>query len=250
MKIHGRWRTLPSTPLQADNANVKRICCLVATALIACAQTYDLQRTQMVRDQIAARGIKNPAVLKAMRETPREQFMPPGVRSFAYKDQPVPIGYGQTMSQPYIVAFMTEALDMTKAHRVLEIGTGSGYQAAILSSLAKEVYTIEIVEELAQSASAVLNRLGYHNVVVRHGDGYGGWPDKAPFDRIVLTAAPPELPTALIDQLKPGGKLLAPVGDQSAAQELTLVEKTADGKITSRAVLPVRFVPMIKRGDR
>ena len=153
---------------------MKRICCLVATALMACAQAYDLQRTQMVRDQIAARGIKNPAVLRAMRETPREQFMPPGVRAFAYKDQPVPIGYGQTMSQPYIVAFMTEALDMTKAHRVLEIGTGSGYQAAILSFLAKEVYTIEIVEPLAQSASAVLNRLGYHNVVVRHGDGYGG----------------------------------------------------------------------------
>jgi protein-L-isoaspartate(D-aspartate) O-methyltransferase len=145
---------------------------------------------------------------------------------------------------------MTEALDITKAHRVLEIGTGSGYQAAILSSLAKDVYTIEIVEPLAQSASAVLNRLGYNNVVVRHGDGYGGWPDKAPFDRIVLTAAPPELPTILIDQLKRGGKLLAPVGDQSAAQELTLVEKTADGKITRRAVLPVRFVPMIKRGDR
>ena len=196
---------------------MKRICCLVATALIACAQAYDVQRTQMVRDQIVARGIKDAAVLKAMRETPREQFMPPGVRAFAYKDQPVPIGYGQTMSQPYIVAFMTEALGVTKAHRVLEIGTGSGYQAAILSSLAKEVYTIEIVEPLAQSASAVLNRLGYHNVVVRHGDGYGGWPDKAPFDRIVLTAAPPELPTTLIDQLKAGGKLLAPVGDQSAA---------------------------------
>jgi protein-L-isoaspartate(D-aspartate) O-methyltransferase len=176
--------------------------------------------------------------------------MPPGVRAFAYKDQPVPIGYGQTMSQPYIVAFMTEALDMTKAHRVLEIGTGSGYQAAILSSLAKEVYTIEIVEQLAQSASAVLNRLGYHNVVVRHGDGHRGWPDKAPFDRIVLTAAPPELPITLIDQLKPGGKLLAPVGDQSTVQELTLVEKTMDGKITSRALLPVRFVPMIKRMDR
>ena len=214
---------------------MKHICCLVAIALIACAQAYDLQRTQMVRDQIAARGIKDPAVLRAMRETPREQFMPPEVRSFAYKDQPVPIGYGQTTSQPYIVAFMTEALDMTKAHRVLEIGTGSGYQAAILSSLAKDVYTIEIVEPLAQSASAVLNRLGYNNVVVRHGDGYGGWPDKAPFDRIVLTAAPPELPTTLIDQLKPGGKLLAPVGDQSAVQELTLVEKNADGKITRRA---------------
>ena len=229
---------------------MKRICCLLAAALIACAQAYDVQRTRMVRDQLAAHGIKDPAVLKAMRETPREQFMPPGVRAFAYEDHPVPIGYGQTMSQPYIVAFMTEALDITRTHRVLEIGTGSGYQAAILSSVAKEVYTIEIVEQLAQSASAILNRLGYHNVVVRHGDGYRGWPDKAPFDRIVLTAAPPELPISLIDQLKPGGKLLAPIGDQSAAQELTLVEKTADGKITSRAVLPVRFMPMIKRSDR
>jgi protein-L-isoaspartate(D-aspartate) O-methyltransferase len=143
----------------------------------------------MVRDQIAARGIKDPAVLKAMRETPREQFMPPGVRAFAYEDHAAPIGYGQTISQPYIVAFMTEMLDITKAHRVLESGTGSGYQAASLSSLAKEVYTIEIVGQLAESASTLLNRLGYRNVLVRKGDGYKGWPDRAPFDRIILTAA-------------------------------------------------------------
>lgn len=236
--------------LRTDNEYVKRICCLLAAALIAGAQDYDVQRTRMVRDQIAARGIKNPAVLRAMRETPRELFMPPGVRAFAYEDHAVPIGYGQTISQPYIVAFMTETLDITKAHRVLEIGTGSGYQAAVLSCLAKEVYTIEIVGPLAQSASEVLNRLGYKNVVVRQGDGYKGWPDRAPFDRIILTAAPPELPTTLIDQLKPGGKLVAPIGDESAAQELRVVEKTADGKITSRPMLPVRFVPMIKPGER
>ena len=229
---------------------MRRICCLLAAALIAGAQAFDVQRTRMVRDQLATRGIKNSAVLKVMRETPRELFMPPAVRAFAYEDRAVPIGYGQTISQPYIVAFMTETLDISKAHRVLEIGTGSGYQAAILSSLAKEVYTIEIVGQLAQSASTVLNQLGYKNVIVREGNGYKGWADKAPFDRIILTAAPPELPPTLMDQLKPGGRLLAPIGDESAAQELRLVEKTAAGKITSRPVLPVRFVPMIKPRER
>jgi protein-L-isoaspartate(D-aspartate) O-methyltransferase len=229
---------------------VKGICCFLAAALIAGAQDYGVQRTRMVRDQIASRGIKNQGVLKAMRETPRELFMPPEVRAFAYEDHAVPIGYGQTISQPYIVAFMTEALDVAKAHRVLEIGAGSGYQAAILSSLAKEVYTIEIVGELAQSAAEALNRLGYKNVVVRHGDGYQGWPDRAPFDRIILTAAPRELPAALIDQLRPGGKLVAPIGDDSSTQELRLVQKSADGAITSRPILPVRFVPMIKPGAR
>jgi len=200
----------------------------------------------MVRDQIADRGIQNPAVLEAMRQTPREQFMPHEARALAYRDHPVPIGNGQTISQPYIVAFMTEALDVARSHRVLEIGTGSGYQAAILSSLAKEVYTIEIVGQLAQSASATFQRLGYKNIRVREGDGYQGWPEKAPFDRIILTAAPPELPGALLDQLRPGGKLIAPVGDQSAAQELRLVEKTAEGRIVNRPLLPVRFVPMVK----
>jgi len=204
----------------------------------------------MVRDQIAGRGIKNPEVLKAMRETPRELFMPSAVRTLAYEDRPAPIGYGQTISQPYIVAFMTEMLDIKKDHRVLEIGTGSGYQAAILSSVAKEVYTIEIVPRLSKSASETLNRMGYQNVIVREGDGYKGWPEKAPFDRIILTAAPTKLPQALTDQLKPGGKLLAPIGDRTSAQELILVEKSADGKITSRPVLPVQFVPMVKSGDR
>jgi protein-L-isoaspartate(D-aspartate) O-methyltransferase len=234
------------------NADVTRIVFWLAAALVLGAQDhpYAAQRTRMVRDQIAARGIRNPAVLKAMRETPREIFVPPAVRVFAYEDRPFPIGYGQTISQPYIVAFMTEVLDIKMDHRVLEIGTGSGYQAAILSSLAREVYTIEIVPQLAKSASETLNGLGYKNVIVREGDGYKGWPEKAPFDRIILTAAPPELPKTLTDQLKPGGKLLAPIGDLTTAQELRLVEKGADGKITSRPVLPVQFVPMVKPRDR
>jgi protein-L-isoaspartate(D-aspartate) O-methyltransferase len=224
----------------------------LAAALVSGAQDqpYYPQRTRMVREQIAGRGVKDPAVLKAMRETPREQFIPPAVRELAYEDRPVPIGYGQTISQPYIVALMTEMLDIKRDQRVLEIGTGSGYQAAVLSSLAKEVYTIEIVPELAKSASVTLNRLGYKNVIVREGDGYKGWPEKAPFERIILTAAPTELPKTLTDQLKPGGKLLAPIGAPLSVQELRVVEKTADGKITSRPVLPVRFVPMVKPKNR
>ena len=200
----------------------------------------------MVREQIAARGIKNPAVLRAMRKTPREEFIPLAVREFAYEDGPLPIGYGQTISQPYIVAFMTEMLDIKTDQRVLEIGTGSGYQAAILSSLAKEVDTIEIVPELARSASVTLDRLGYKNVFVREGDGYNGWPEKAPFERIILTAAPAELPNTLTDQLQPGGKLLAPIGEHFSVQDLRVVEKTADGRIITRTILPVRFVPMLK----
>lgn len=231
---------------------MRRIVFWLAAALLSGAQdqTYYAQRTRMVREQIADRGIKDPAVLKAMRETPREQFLPPALRELAYEDRPLPIGYGQTISQPYIVALMTEVLDVKKDQRVLEIGTGSGYQAAILSPLAKEVYTIEIVPELAKAASATLNRLGYKNVMVREGDGYKGWPEKAPFDRIILTAAPPELPKALTDQLKPGGKLLAPVGDRASVQELSLVEKTADGKLRTRPVAPVRFVPMVQPKNR
>lgn len=200
----------------------------------------------MVRDQIASRGIKNAQVLKALRSVPRHLFMPVDVRPHAYEDRPVPIGYGQTISQPYIVAFMSEALEVQPKHRVLEIGTGSGYQAAILSGLAAEVYTIEIVPALAKSSAETLKQLGYNNVHVLAGDGYKGWPEKAPFDRIILTAAPPELPQALVDQLKPGGILLAPVGKTTLEQEIIRVSKAADGKITRRSLLPVRFVPMVK----
>jgi len=200
----------------------------------------------MVHDQIAGRGIRSAAVLAAMSKTPRHEFMTPETRGEAYRDHPVPIGHGQTISQPYIVAFMSEALGVENHHRVLEIGTGSGYQAAILAQLARDVYSIEVVPELARSSAEKLRRLGYRNVHVREGDGYKGWPEEAPFDRILLTAAPPEIPPALVGQLKLGGKLLAPVGATSANQELILVEKSASGEVRERRLLPVRFVPMVK----
>ena len=238
--------------LQAHNTDVTRRGVLFPTvALLLRAQDrFGAQRERMVRDQIVSLGIRNAAVLKAMRVTPRHSFVPAGVRSLAYEDHPVQIGHGQTISQPYIVAFMTEMLDVRKDDRVLEIGTGSGYQSAILSQLAKEVYTIEIVAQLATSAADRLKRLGYKNVSVREGDGYNGWPQKAPFDRIILTAAPPELPQVIVNQLKPGGKLLAPVGRAVFNQEIMLVEKAPDGKITSRSLLPVSFVPMVKPPPR
>ncbi len=199
----------------------------------------------MVRYQIEERGIQRRDVLRVLRETPRHLFMPRALWSQAYDDTPLPIGYGQTISQPYIVAFMTERLEPAKHHRALEIGTGSGYQAAVLAPLVAHVYTMEIVPELAASARETLAKLGYKNVTVLHGDGYKGWPEEAPFDRIILTAAPPEVPQALLDQLKPGGLLLAPVGRTSFTQELVLIEKSKDGKLRRRAILPVRFVPMV-----
>jgi protein-L-isoaspartate(D-aspartate) O-methyltransferase len=202
------------------------------------------QREQMVRNQIEARGVKDPQVLAVMRSIPRELFVPEDVRSQAYDDHPLPIGLGQTISQPFIVALMTELLEPRKTDRVLEIGTGSGYQAAILARMAGEVYSIEIVPQLARSAAETLRTLGFPNVTVRQGDGYLGWPEKAPFDRIIVTAAPPEIPRALLAQLKPGGRLVAPIGDK--IQELVLVEKSADGSTTTRSILPVRFVPMVR----
>lgn len=219
---------------------------LLAAALLACAQDpYRAQRERMVREQIASRDIKNPDVLRVMREVPRHLFIPESLRGQAYEDHPVPIGYGQTISQPYIVALMTQLLEPGKDHKVLEIGTGSGYQAAVLARLVKHVYTIEIIPELARSAAARLKELGYLNVTVRHGDGYLGWPEEAPFDRIIVTAAPPDLPQTLVDQLKPGGKLVAPVGRTVFGQELIVVDKTKDGKIRRRSVIPVMFVPMV-----
>lgn len=209
------------------------------------ADPYERQRERMVTEQIQERGIRDAAVLKAMRSVPRHLFVPESVRAMAYQDTPLPIGHGQTISQPYIVAFMTELLDVRPEHKVLEIGTGSGYQAAVLSPLAKQVFTIEIVPELARQSAELLKKLGYANVVVRQGDGYLGWPEQAPFDRIMLTAAPADVPKALIDQLKPGGKLVAPVGRSAWDQELILLEKGTDGKIRRRPVLPVRFVPMV-----
>ena len=174
---------------------------------------------------------------------PRHRFVPDGVADYAYQDNALPIGKGQTISQPYIVAFMTETLDVNSTYKVLEIGTGSGYQAAVLSPLVKHVYTIEIVKMLAQRADSTLKALSYNNVTVRWGDGYKGWPEEAPFDRIIGTAAPPEIPEALNDQLKPGGKMVLPVGTNW--QEIVVLTKSKFGKIQKKNVLPVRFVPMV-----
>jgi protein-L-isoaspartate(D-aspartate) O-methyltransferase len=178
-----------------------------------------------------------------MRVTPRHLFVPPGLRSRAYEDQPLPIGHGATISQPYVVALMTELLAPAKNWRVLEIGTGSGYQAAILAQLAARVYTIDIVPELAQSATRMLRELGFANITVRQGDGYKGWPEQAPFDGIILTAAPLEIPAALIKQLANGGRLVAPVG-RIWGQDLILLEKKTDGTIHRRSMSGVSFVPM------
>jgi protein-L-isoaspartate(D-aspartate) O-methyltransferase len=206
---------------------------------------FAARRESMVREQIESRGVHNPEVLRALRSTPRHLFVPETWRNEAYADHALPIGGGQTISQPYIVGLMTELLEPGRRDCVLEIGTGSGYQAAVLSALVTHVYTIEIVVELAQSARKRLAALGYTNVTVRQGDGYLGWPEHAPFDRILLTAAPPELPPALFSQLKPGGRLVAPVGAGPSAQTLTVVDKGADGTIRQRAVAPVKFVPMV-----
>jgi protein-L-isoaspartate(D-aspartate) O-methyltransferase len=201
-------------------------------------------RENMVRDQIESRGVRNPAVLRAMLEVPRHLFVPPADQFQAYHDCPLPIGYGATISQPFIVAYMTELLKAEKHHRILEIGTGSGYQAALLSQLAAQVYSVESVPELARTAAERLQKGGYANVEVRRGDGYGGWPEQAPFDRIIVTAAPPEMPEALIEQLAPGGRLLAPVGSASI-QHLTLIDKQPDGSLVVRRADEVSFVPMV-----
>ena len=223
---------------------------VLLSCLVACAQdTFQSKREQMVRHQIEGRDVRNPSVLRAMRETPRHLFVPESRWPQAYEDHPLPIGSGQTISQPYIVALMTELLEPKKDQKALEIGTGSGYQAAVLSHLVAQVYTIEIVPELAQASSARLKRLGYNNITVRQGDGYKGWPEQAPFDRIILTAAPPEIPKALLDQLKPGGKLVAPVGGSVFSQDLVVVDKDKDGKLRRRSVIPVMFVPMVRAPD-
>jgi protein-L-isoaspartate(D-aspartate) O-methyltransferase len=183
-----------------------------------------------------------------MEKVPRHELVPEAMRARAYSDTPLPIGYGQTISQPYVVAFMTQSLEPKPTDRVLEVGTGSGYQAAVLAELVAEVYTIEIVEDLAQRARADLQRLGYTNVFVRAGDGYAGWPEAAPFDAIIVTCAPENVPQPLIDQLKDGGRMIIPVGP-SSNQELVLLTKQAD-RLERRGVLPVRFVPMRGQAER
>jgi protein-L-isoaspartate(D-aspartate) O-methyltransferase len=199
------------------------------------------QRRRMVERQIRERGIKNQAVLEAMMKVPRHRFVTAENMASAYEDHPLPIGQGQTISQPYIVAYMTEAAEISDNEKVLEIGTGSGYQAAILGELAKEVYTIEIIPELAERARRTLGELGYQNVRVKTGNGYAGWAEYAPYDGIVVTAAPDEVPKALIDQLAMNGKMVIPVG--VGDQEMMIITKTAEGVIEKRTI-PVRFVPM------
>jgi protein-L-isoaspartate(D-aspartate) O-methyltransferase len=217
--------------------------CRFITLLVCVAScTAQSSHDELVRDYIAP-AIRDPRVLSACREIRRERFVPASVRAYAYRDTPLPIGHGQTISQPSLVAMMTELLATKPDHKVLEIGTGSGYQAAILAKLVRHVYSIEIVPELASSARETLTREGLTNVTVRAGDGYKGWPEHAPFDGIILTAAPPEVPQALIDQLKRGGRLVAPVG--TGDQELVVIEKDSAGKTKRRSVTAVRFVPMV-----
>jgi len=196
----------------------------------------------MVNTQIAARGVSDFAVLQAMKNTPRHLFVPDEVSHLAYNDNPLPIGYNQTISQPYIVGLMSALLELSGEEIVLEIGTGSGYQASILSQLVKECYSIEVVEELAIRSTKTLSGLGYDNVTVKWGDGYKGWPEKAPFDAIIVTAAPEEIPEKLLEQLKTGGKMVIPVGKYY--QELLLITKKETG-YKRKEVIPVRFVPMV-----
>lgn len=204
-------------------------------------------REQMVEDDIANypyQPVRDESVLEAMRRVPRHVFVPEDIRAYAYRNSPMAIGYDQTISQPFIVAHMTELLDIKPEHKVLEIGTGSGYQAAVLGELCDHVYTIEIVRPLGIQAKALLEELGYEHIRVRIGNGYKGWPEEAPFDRIIVTCAPDQIPEALVDQLAPGGQIVIPVGEQKRTQYLVTVSKNKKGKISSKTHYPVRFVPM------
>lgn len=222
---------------------------LVSVAQSGNQQDYSALRQAMVEKQLKARGIKSELVLAAMRNVERHRFVPKNISSQAYDDTPLPIGEGQTISQPYIVAFMTEALNVKPTDKVLEIGTGSGYQAAILAQLCMEVYTIELEPALGKRADSLLKQLNYSNVFVRIGDGYRGWPEAAPFDAIMVTCSPSHIPKPLEEQLKEGGRMIIPVGEQSV-QELVLVTKE-NGKLKKQHRLPVLFVPMRdKRGKR
>jgi protein-L-isoaspartate(D-aspartate) O-methyltransferase len=223
----------------------------MTTAVMTCAGKWGAkesdveQREQMVSAQILSRGIKDHRVLNAMKETPRHLFVSPEIAEMAYEDRPLPIGHGQTISQPYIVALMTELARLGAADRVLEIGTGSGYQAAILSRLVAQVYTIEYIEALGLEARKRLKDLHYDNVEVRIGDGYQGWPEHQPFDAILVTAAIERIPQPLLDQLKPGAQMIIPLGAEAESQNLVVVEKGRHGEIRRREVIPVRFVPFL-----
>lgn len=208
---------------------------------------YFQLRGKMI-ETIERYGMTNPEIIRVMGKVPRHEFVPDSMKDYAYDDGPLPIGEGQTISQPYIVAYMTDKMLPQKGHRVLEIGTGSGYQAAVLGDLVSEVYSIEIHNPLCLGAQEVLKKLNYKNVFVKCGDGYLGWPEKAPFDRIILTAAPPKIPQPLIDQLAPDGILIAPVGVDY--QEIQILEKDKSGKISKQNLIPVRFVPMTGKAQK
>jgi protein-L-isoaspartate(D-aspartate) O-methyltransferase len=206
---------------------------------------YTEQRNRMVKQTIEDRGVSDPEVLQAMYTVPRHEFVPEDLRKYAYEDRPLPIGLGQTISQPYIVAYMTELLKVDKNSKTLEIGTGSGYQAAILAEIVKDVYTIEIFEELGEKAQERFERLEYQNVTTKVGDGYYGWEEFAPFDGIIVTCAADHIPPPLIEQLKPRGRMVIPVGGVFQVQMLMLVMKDDEGKVTVKNMLPVRFVPLL-----
>ena len=206
---------------------------------------WQARRNRMVEKQIEAREVTHPATLAALRKVPRHRFVPEGLQELAYSDRPLPIGLGQTISQPYIVACMTEQIAPHDAMRVLEIGTGSGYQAAVLAEICAEVFTIEIVPELGREAAALLEELGYRNIRTRIGDGWQGWPEAAPFDAIIVTAAADTIPPPLLAQLKEGGRMIIPIGPRGEAQDLVLVTKQA-GRIETHPLIPVRFVPFVR----
>jgi len=228
---------------------MKHIICLLLVSIwiqnpvLSQVENWEQKARIMVEKQIIARGVSNEQVLNVMRSTPRHEFIPVEQQPYAYRDSPLPIGFDQTISQPYIVGLMTSLLELKGDEKVLEIGAGSGYQAAVLSPLCKEVFTIEIVEELAGRSANILNRLSYDNIHVKWGDGYQGWPGEAPFDAIIVTAAPPKVPPKLIEQLKVGGRLVIPVG--SIWQELWVMTKQEGDIMDSESVIPVRFVPMV-----
>jgi protein-L-isoaspartate(D-aspartate) O-methyltransferase len=241
---------------------MRRLCGVLGTALIAIApatalsqEGFPAQRAQMVADIAAmarlaavetSRPTLTPRVLAAMNKVPRHRFVPPEQVPYAYENRPLPIGHGQTISQPFIVALMTDLLEPKPTDRVLEVGTGSGYQAAVLAELTAQVYSIEIIAAVGKRAEATLNALAYRNIAVRIGDGYRGWPEAAPFDGIMVTAAAPYVPPPLIDQLKVGGRMVIPVGERAQSQELLILVKQPDGSTTTQRILPVRFVPLTR----
>jgi len=228
--------------------DTKKLLPFILLAIATCGyrqEPFERARERMVQTQIIERGVQDTSTLRAMRSVPRHEFVPADRAIYAYSDAPLPIGYRQTISQPYIVALMTELIKPRKGQRVLEVGTGSGYQAAVLAEIVDSVFTIEILPELASSARERLKRLGYRNVVVRQGDGYLGWPEHAPFDAILVTAAAEHIPKPLIDQLKEGAMMVIPVGPVESVQALTLVKKVGK-EIVTRSTLPVRFVPLVR----